>query len=146
MVYIFPPAKLSRKTENPRRNTALNCVFSRSFTNSKLPSKKPRSPRLACVLLRFTSVYSGEAVTAENPLRISSSSLRFVLVAYGQVRSLRRIRTLLKLLASCTVLLRSGSSGAENPNKGQGTKFLARFGREAQDPLSSAPVGVINQS
>ncbi|MBQ3220713.1 MAG: hypothetical protein IJB34_08400 [Clostridia bacterium] len=24
---------------------------------------------------------------------------------------------------------------------GQGTKFLARFGREAQDPLSSAPLG-----
>ncbi|MBQ3220437.1 MAG: hypothetical protein IJB34_00575 [Clostridia bacterium] len=29
---------------------------------------------------------------------------------------------------------------------GQGTKFLARFGREAQDPLSSAPIGVTSPS
>ncbi|MBQ3221859.1 MAG: hypothetical protein IJB34_07885 [Clostridia bacterium] len=29
---------------------------------------------------------------------------------------------------------------------GQGTKFLARFGREAQDSLSSAPLGVVSQS
>ncbi|MBQ3221487.1 MAG: hypothetical protein IJB34_05955 [Clostridia bacterium] len=29
---------------------------------------------------------------------------------------------------------------------GQGTKFLARFGREAQDPLSSAPIGEVNPS
>ena len=29
---------------------------------------------------------------------------------------------------------------------GQGTKFLARFGREAQDPLSSAPLGEVSQS
>ncbi|MBQ3220716.1 MAG: hypothetical protein IJB34_01990 [Clostridia bacterium] len=27
---------------------------------------------------------------------------------------------------------------------GQGTKFLARFGREAQDPLSSAPLGELS--
>ncbi|MBQ3220470.1 MAG: hypothetical protein IJB34_00750 [Clostridia bacterium] len=29
---------------------------------------------------------------------------------------------------------------------GQGTKFLARFGREAQDPLSSAPLGEVSPS
>ena len=34
------------------------CVFSWSFTVSKLPAKKPRPSCLSCVLLRFTDVVS----------------------------------------------------------------------------------------
>ena len=68
------------------------CVFPRLFTQSKLPSGKPRAPRLA----RNFSAKAKE----EDSLRNTMSRLRFPSVIYALVNSRRESRALLVLLGT----------------------------------------------
>ena len=68
------------------------CVFPRLFTQSKLPSGKPRAPRLA----RNFSAKAKE----EDFLRNTMSRLRFPSVIYALVNSRRESRALLVLLGT----------------------------------------------